>query len=77
MKTESGKQISDTYINAWKMGLKSTYYLRTLGATSIEKTTVDIKAQDILTEVKNAVAEEAKSAPKITVIDGKICESCE
>jgi ribonucleoside-diphosphate reductase alpha chain len=42
LSTESGRAISDTYFLAWKMGLKSTYYLRTLGATSIEKSTVDI-----------------------------------
>nr|XP_061804810.1 ribonucleoside-diphosphate reductase subunit alpha-like [Nerophis lumbriciformis] len=37
----SGKKLSDTYIAAWKMGLKTTYYLRTLAATQIEKSTVD------------------------------------
>ncbi len=41
-KTISGKHISDTYINAWKMGIKTTYYLRTEAASSIEKSTVDI-----------------------------------
>ena len=40
--TESGKLISDTYIEAWKAGLKTTYYLRTLAASGIEKSTVDI-----------------------------------
>ena len=35
----SGKKISDTYTMAWKYGLKTTYYLRTLGATSVEKST--------------------------------------
>lgn len=42
MNTTSGKFISDTYINAWKMGLKTTYYLRSLGASAIEKSTIDI-----------------------------------
>ncbi len=37
----SGKKLSETYIAAWKMGLKTTYYLRTLAATQIEKSTVD------------------------------------
>ena len=40
--TESGKYISDVYIDAWQSGLKTTYYLRTLAATSIEKSTLDI-----------------------------------
>lgn len=73
MNTESGRVISDTYLNAWKMGLKTTYYLRTLGATSIEKTTVDLKSQDDLTSKNEAI----KTASKITVIDGKVCESCQ
>ncbi len=37
----SGRKLSDTYIAAWKMGLKTTYYLRTLAATQIEKSTLD------------------------------------
>ncbi len=35
----SGKKLDDTYKLAWKSGLKTTYYLRTLGATSTEKST--------------------------------------
>jgi ribonucleoside-diphosphate reductase alpha chain len=40
--SESGKLISDAYMLAWERGLKTTYYLRTLAASSIEKSTVDI-----------------------------------
>src|SRR4030095_13026980 len=40
--TESGKYISGVYMDAWQSGLKTTYYLRTLAATSIEKSTLDI-----------------------------------
>lgn len=43
--TVSGKQLSDIYVYAWKMGLKTTYYLRTMGASSIEKNTVEIMTQ--------------------------------
>ena len=35
----SGKKLDDTYKLAWLRGLKTTYYLRTLGATSAEKST--------------------------------------
>lgn len=35
----SGKKLDDTYKLAWLRGLKTTYYLRTLGATSTEKST--------------------------------------
>ncbi len=43
IQTNSGKDISDMYIEAWKAGLKTTYYLRTLAATGVEKSTIDIK----------------------------------
>ena len=35
----SGKKLDDTYKLAWIRGLKTTYYLRTLAATSAEKST--------------------------------------
>ncbi len=43
IKGVSGKRLHDTYIAAWKMGLKTTYYLRSLAATQIEKSTLDAK----------------------------------
>jgi ribonucleoside-diphosphate reductase alpha chain len=33
--------LNDIYIAAWKVGLKTTYYLRTLGASQIEKASLD------------------------------------
>ncbi len=41
MQGTSGKMLSDIYLSAWKMGMKTTYYLRTLAATQIEKSTLD------------------------------------
>ncbi|NYT78772.1 ribonucleoside-diphosphate reductase subunit alpha [Alcaligenaceae bacterium] len=35
----SGKKLDDTYKLAWKRGLKTTYYLRSIGATNAEKST--------------------------------------
>ena len=37
----SGKKLDETYKLAWLRGLKTTYYLRTLGATHAEKSTVE------------------------------------
>ncbi|MBU53194.1 MAG: ribonucleoside-diphosphate reductase subunit alpha [Deltaproteobacteria bacterium] len=42
LQTTSGRRISEVYQYAWKMGLKTTYYLRTIGASSVEKSTVDM-----------------------------------
>lgn len=44
-RTQSGKKISEVYQYAWEAGLKTTYYLRTLGASAIEKSTIDINKQ--------------------------------
>jgi ribonucleoside-diphosphate reductase alpha chain len=40
----SGKKLDETYKLAWIRGLKTTSYLRTLGASSIEKATVAVPA---------------------------------
>jgi len=37
----SGKKLSDIYQSAWEMGLKTTYYLRSLAASQVEKSTID------------------------------------
>ncbi|MBL8814383.1 MAG: ribonucleoside-diphosphate reductase subunit alpha [Planctomyces sp.] len=38
----SGRKLNDMYFLAWRKGLKTTYYLRTLAATQVEKSTVDV-----------------------------------
>lgn len=37
----SGKELANIYEYAWKLGLKTTYYLRTLSASQVEKSTVN------------------------------------
>jgi ribonucleoside-diphosphate reductase alpha chain len=39
MAQASGRKLDELYRLAWKRGLKTTYYLRTLAATSAEKST--------------------------------------
>ena len=36
----SGRKLHDMYLLAWRKGLKTTYYLRILGASQIEKSTI-------------------------------------
>lgn len=79
--TLSGKKITDVYFQAWHMGLKTTYYLRTLGASAIEKSTLDINKSyestpvAVVEETVTVAVEEKK--PEIYVFDGEICESCQ
>jgi ribonucleoside-diphosphate reductase alpha chain len=43
----SGKKLHDMYMSAWRKGLKTTYYLRSLGATQIEKSTTDVNRRGL------------------------------
>jgi len=47
MSEPSGKKLHDMYLLSWKKGLKTTYYLRSLGATQIEKSTLDINKRGL------------------------------
>src|SRR3990167_6278465 len=58
IKGVSGKNLNEVYIAAWKYGLKTTYYLRSLGASQTEKTTTSSKnlassSKRNLTELKS------------------------
>ncbi|MGI9345028.1 MAG: ribonucleoside-diphosphate reductase subunit alpha [Gammaproteobacteria bacterium] len=70
MQGTDGEKLSRAYINCWKMGLKTTYYLRTLGATSIEKASADISSNQL-----NAVV--ATQAPSACSLDDPDCEACQ
>ncbi|HSX25463.1 MAG TPA: hypothetical protein VLE89_00460, partial [Chlamydiales bacterium] len=82
----SGKKMHQMYMLAWEKGLKTTYYLRTLGATQIEKSTVDINKRGLQPRwMKNKSASsnitverqaEEEQPPKACPIDGS-CESCQ
>jgi ribonucleoside-diphosphate reductase alpha chain len=41
MRSTNGKILADVYSYAWRMGLKTTYYLRSMAASQVEKSTVD------------------------------------
>lgn len=51
----SGRELSEAYFLAWEMGLKTTYYLRTLGASQVEKATVSTSEYGS-THLRGAVA---------------------
>jgi len=66
MKGTSGKLMEQIYLTAWKLGLKTTYYLRTLAASQIEKSTLDA-AKFGFTQ-KRVYQEEQKELPFKPVI---------
>jgi ribonucleoside-diphosphate reductase alpha chain len=81
----SGKKLDEVYKLAWKRGLKTTYYLRTLGATSAEKSTVRsgqlnaVPADGGVIGAAQAMAQpvEAQDDPKFCAIDDPSCEACQ
>ena len=88
MGTPSGKVLNEMYFHAWRKGLKTTYYLRSLGATQVEKSTVDINRRGIQPRwMKNKSASsnvqvqrdeaEAAPVPKACSIADPDCEACQ
>ncbi|MDP6537805.1 MAG: ribonucleoside-diphosphate reductase subunit alpha [Gammaproteobacteria bacterium] len=66
----SGKKLDITYRMAWLRGLKTTYYLRSLAATTTEKSTIS-------DTTLNKVSNEATAAPSACSLDDPECEACQ
>jgi ribonucleoside-diphosphate reductase alpha chain len=69
----SGKKLDEVYKLAWRRGLKTTYYLRTLAATHAEKSTV---RGGQLNAVPVTEAADGESM-KMCSLDNPECESCQ
>jgi ribonucleoside-diphosphate reductase alpha chain len=83
----SGKLLNDIYMYAWECGLKTMYYLRSLGASQVEKSTLDAEKYGFTQKrnnEKSVVSEEkvvnvqANSTDPISTgleleVDGKAC----
>jgi len=80
----SGKKLDETYKLAWQRGLKTTYYLRAMGATHAEKSTVRTGQLNAVPEGGMSAAG-AAAAPrpsgepeiKFCKTDDPECESCQ
>jgi ribonucleoside-diphosphate reductase alpha chain len=71
----SGKKLNDVYLLAWLRGLKTTYYLRSLGATSAEKSTG--QGGELNAVSAHAPSAESEPEPKQCLIDDPDCEACQ
>ena len=74
------KTLSHMYRSAWHKGLKTTYYLRTLGASNIEKATVSVKAaqKPASGAPKKTYTESERIACSIEAMrNGEECEACQ
>lgn len=80
----SGKKLDDTYKLAWLRGLKTTYYLRTVGATHAEKSTVMNGRMNAVSSGSDASQASGMSALDVAAtdirfcgVDDPTCESCQ
>jgi len=75
----SGKRLDETYKLAWLRGLKTTYYLRAMGATHAEKSTS--RAGQLNSVPANggvaAASSDMAAEPKFCAIDDPECEACQ
>ena len=82
MREPSGRKLDELYKHAWVSGLKTTYYLRTMGATHAEKTTIDDNRLNRVGQGAPAVvappvaATDVGSAKVCSVLDPD-CEACQ
>jgi len=83
MAAPSGKKLHDIYFLAWEKGLKTTYYLRTLAATQIEKSTMDVNRRGIQPRwmksksASSNIVVQRSAEPKACSLDDPTCESCQ
>lgn len=71
LSTTSGKILNDTYMLAWKVGLKTTYYLRSLAVSQVEKMV------QIDEDKPAVVAPKLTTAQLIAKMAEPDCESCQ
>ena len=76
MASPDGAKMDKLYKLAWIRGLKTTYYLRSLGATHVEKSTLSGGRETRLAAVERAAAEPAVAPPPVvehSAADAPLC----
>ncbi len=73
----NGKKLDVTYRMAWYRGLKTTYYLRAMAATSTEKSTVSNGTLNAVSSGAEPAVAAAADVPQACSIDDPDCEACQ
>ncbi|MFT3991336.1 MAG: ribonucleoside-diphosphate reductase subunit alpha [Luteolibacter sp.] len=73
------KTLSHMYRRSWDKGLKTTYYLRTLQASNIEKSTIDVKKEvrGLAAGPKQFTEAEKMACSIDAMLNGGTCEACQ
>ncbi|MDS0282046.1 ribonucleoside-diphosphate reductase subunit alpha [Haloarcula onubensis] len=66
-----GSLLDDVYKTAWELGLKTTYYLRTLGASQIEKSTLD------MAEYGKTQHRDVTDDGELATVEDPTCDACQ
>jgi len=77
MANPDGKKLDNLYKLAWIRGLKTTYYLRSMGATHVEKSTLSGGRENKLAAVQRNLDSIDASAPRACAINDPDCEACQ
>ncbi|SFC25890.1 ribonucleoside-diphosphate reductase alpha chain [Bosea sp. CRIB-10] len=91
MAQPSGRKLDEAYRLAWRLGLKTTYYLRALSATHVEKSTlkgtdgklnavsatVPVAAKAAAPIIVDIPLENGMAVPNACSIDDPTCEACQ
>jgi len=83
----SGRKMHEMYLLAWQKGLKTTYYLRTLAATQVEKSTLDVnrfgvqpkwmKNRSSSSDIEIRRDDDAELVVPACRLDDPTCEACQ
>ncbi|MCC6210173.1 MAG: ribonucleoside-diphosphate reductase subunit alpha [Burkholderiales bacterium] len=76
----SGRKLDETYKLAWIRGLKTTYYLRAMGATHAEKSTTKAGALNAVPTTggsADTLAEAPAGGAEFCSLDNPECEACQ
>ena len=73
----SGRKLNDMYIHAWEAGLKTTYYLRSVAANTIEKSTQQQRSNWVNQPKKEFTADEKMACSIEAMRNGGECEACQ
>ena len=77
MSEPNGQKLDALYKLAWVRGLKTTYYLRSMGATHVEKSTMDASRGTGLNAVSSGSEATGSTAPKACSILDPDCDACQ
>src|SRR3990167_3696073 len=74
----NGRKLHDMYMHAWECGLKTTYYLRSVAANTVEKTTLQSRPRWVNEERGDEiVTEEVQACSLEARMRGEECEACQ